>query len=283
MRDWETLGAIDARGLAGARLQLHWLAQAAAAVGKQLVPHRPDFSEQSFEWSAGLRALVSGAVEGARPFRAGLRPSPAALLLADDGEVLTQLPLPGRTLDEAYVWMGHQVEALLGRPLEHPLERPGELPPHPLGSGEPFARAIDDACAELARYFANADLVLRRLADGQAGASPVRCWPHHFDVAMLIALDPGADPADPERARSIGVGLSPGDGSYAEPYFYVLPWPAPANRELPALAGGRWHEEGWIGAVLPASNFTAVADQGGRVEAFLASAVAACKEILGVP
>ena len=83
MRDWEPLGAIDARRLTDARLQLHWMSQAAAAVGKQLLAHRPDFSEQSFRWSAGLRALVQDPVQEPRPFRAGLRPSPAAHLLAD--------------------------------------------------------------------------------------------------------------------------------------------------------------------------------------------------------
>jgi hypothetical protein len=40
MSDWETLGAVDPRELTDARLQLHWAAQAAAAVGKQFVPHQ---------------------------------------------------------------------------------------------------------------------------------------------------------------------------------------------------------------------------------------------------
>jgi len=42
------------------------------------------------------------------------------------------------------------------------------------------------------------------------------------------------------------VGLSPGDGSFDQPYFYALPWPAPADRELPRLdGGGTWQREGW--------------------------------------
>ncbi|MFY9824504.1 MAG: hypothetical protein WAM82_24220 [Thermoanaerobaculia bacterium] len=282
MSDWETLGAVDPRELTDARLQLHWAAQAAAAVGKQLVPHQPDYSEQSFQWQAGPRTLAQGLVPGQRPFRAALRPSPTALLmLGEDGAVLAELPLEGRTLDEAYEWTRTEVEGLLGRPLEAPLERPGEdFPDHPVLHGAPFSMT-GTGFAELSRYFANADRVLRALADRNPGASAVRCWPHHLDLATLIVLDPGAEA---EKARSIGVGLSPGDDAMAEPYFYVLPWPAPPGHDLPRLAGGgRWHTSGWVGAVLLASSFTNAATNGSqarRVEDFLESAVAGSRQLL---
>lgn len=42
-----------------------------------------------------------------------------------------------------------------------------------------------------------------------------RCWPHHFDLAVLFSLEAG----DPETARSIVVGVSPGDASFNMPYF----------------------------------------------------------------
>ncbi len=283
MREWETLGAVDPRELAGARLQLHWAAQAAAAVGKQLLPHRPDFGEQSFQWLGAHRALAQGLAGADRPFRAALRPSrPALLVLSGQGETLRELPLEGRTLEEMYEWMTDEVERLLGRPLEKPLERPGELPAHPIGTGAPFTAGDGKPFDELGRYFANLDRLLRRIEDRNPGASPVRCWPHHFDLATLILLDPEADP---EHARSIGVGLSPGDGTYPEPYLYVLPWPKPEGHDLPELAGGgRWHTEGWTGAVLEASSFTAAGSNGAqaqRVEDFLNSAVAASRNLIG--
>jgi len=282
MKPWETLGAVDPRELADARLQLHWAAQAASAVGKQLLPSRPDYSEQSFQWSGRHRALVQGLVEGERPFRSALRPSsPALLFLSGEDEILRELPLDGRTLDEVYDWVRDEAEMLLGRPLEKPLERPGELPPHPVGTGAPFSTTHAVAFDELGRYYGNLDHLLKRTEDRNPGASPVRCWPHHFDLATLILLDPEAEP---EKARSIGVGLSPGDGTYAEPYLYVLPWPRPEGRELPGLGGGgRWHTEGWTGAVLEASGFTAAGSNGAqakRVEEFLTSAVGACHRLL---
>jgi hypothetical protein len=282
MSDWETLGAVDPRELIDARLQLHWAAQAAAAGGKQLVPHQPDFGEQSFQWLDGARSLAQGIVAGKRPFRSAVRPSPAALLLLDEnGAALAEFPLEGRTLDAAYEWVREEVERLLGRPLEQPLECPGEdFPAHPVGGGAPFSTA-GAGFAEVGRYFANADRVLRAVAARNPGASAVRCWPHHFDIATLILLDSGADH---ETARSIGVGLSPGDDGIAEPYFYVLPWPAPPTHALPELAGGgRWQTAGWVGAVLEASRFTSAGSNGSqarRVEDFLDSAVAGCRRLL---
>ena len=78
------------------------------------------------------------------------------------------------------------------------------------------------------------------------------------------------------------MGLSPGDGTFAEPYFYILPWPQP-TRELPELDGGHWHTEGWTGAVLEATEFTGGSSNGAqrdRIERFLTSAVAACRRLL---
>ncbi|MEO6193438.1 MAG: hypothetical protein ABIS20_10530 [Thermoanaerobaculia bacterium] len=277
MSDWETLGAVEPRELLDTRLQLHWAAQAAAAVGKQLLPHQPDFSEQSLEWLAGSRVLAQGVVAGARPFRSAIRlGSPALLLLGEGGKTLRELPLEGRTLDEAYEWVRREVESLRGRPLEMPLERPEGLPVHPVSAGAPFS-FTGPAAAELERYYAGSDRLLRALRERNSGTSPVACWPHHFDIATLIRLDPGTDP---ENARSIGAGLSPGDGGNPEPYFYVLPWPRPTG-DLPELDGGRWHTGDWVGAVLDAAEFGANGGQRERIERFLNSAVAACRGLLG--
>jgi hypothetical protein len=108
-------------------------------------------------------------------------------------------------------------------------------------------------------------------------ASAVRCWPHHFDIATLLALDPPTTPSN--VARTIGAGLSPGDAGSPGGYWYVTPWPYPVVSEPPPLAaGGAWHRTGWFGAVLPLSHPDA-GDEASN-SAFLASAVAACHELL---
>jgi len=281
MSEWETLGGVEPGKLVDARLQLHWATQAVAAVGKQLLPHQPDYGEQSFQWLEEPRALAQGMVDADRPFRSAIRlASPSLLLLDGAGEILREMPLEGRTLEEAYGWVKTEAEALLGRPLAQPLERPEGMPEHLVTVGAPFTFRDLAAPAELARYFANADRLFRSLQDRNPGASAVRCWPHHFDIATLIALDPAG--GDPETARSIGVGLSPGDGGRPEPYLYVLPWPKP-DGELPALDGGAWNTDGWTGAVMEAADFTGAGSNGAqraRIERFLNSAVAGSRQLL---
>ncbi|HEV7516747.1 MAG TPA: hypothetical protein VGR07_10640 [Thermoanaerobaculia bacterium] len=277
---------MDVQHLVNARLQLHWAAQVAAAVGKQLLLPEPDFSQQSFEWAERAGALAQGTVTAARPFRSALRLAELTLALLDGaGAPIAELPLSGRTVDEAYIWLTAEIEKLLGRALAEPLERPGPppaMPAHPVGTGRRFALADSGPFAEVARWFADADRLLREVQAENPGASPVRCWPHHFDLATRIPLEPGAG-TDPEAARSIGVGLSPGNVSRSAPYFYVTPWPcpqSPAASGLPALAGGgTWNTEGWLGAVLEARALVGTREQEAQVREFLASASPACRQV----
>jgi hypothetical protein len=272
MTSWDTLGRVGAERLADARLQLHWAAQAASAVGKQLLDHQPDYGEQSFQWDPLNRALVQGQVSAG--FRSALRPSPPALLLLGVPGVARELPLDGHTVEEAYTWL-ESTPPLLGRPLE----RPGEMPAHPVGSGSPISVRDQEAFEEVAAWLDAGHQLLSGLAGRHPGASAVRLWPHHFDIATLIALDPDGEP---ETARSIGAGLALGDTLKGEPYIYITPWPYPKDRELPALDGGSWNTEGWTGAYLEASRLLdGPADERAvRAERFVDSAVAACLRLL---
>lgn len=280
---WEPLGRVSPERLAEARRQLHWMAQAAAAVGKRLLAHQPNFSEQSFRWIEDVRALAQGAVPGPQPFRSALRPSPPALLLLDgDGRPLRELPLDGHTLEEAFRWLEEETAGLLGQPLDPPLDRSADIEPHPVGTGAPFSAADLDAFAELAAWFGNAHRLLTAVAAKNPGASAVRCWPHHFDIATLISLD-GEASQNTETARSIGAGLSPGDTGRPAPYFYVTPWPYPSAEKLPDLEGGGiWNTAGWVGAVLESATLLdGTGEPAHRAERFVESAVAACRALLG--
>ena len=107
----------------------------------------------------------------------------------------------------------------------------------------------------LARMYASAARMLGSLRAKHEGASPVRLWPHHFDVAILIG--------------NIGVGFVAGDEAIDEPYWYVYNSPMPES--LPPLANGEWFRGHWTGAVLKGDPDAAA------IEKFLDEAIAAVR------
>jgi hypothetical protein len=280
---WETLGGTAPGALGDARLELHWAAQVIASVGETHVAHVSDTSHTSMQWDPAHRALVGLAAAGEKPFRAALRPEDLTLLLLDGkGAAAAALPLRGRAYDEALAWMRTAIAEQTRGGFDRALVHPGfEIPPHAVGDGARFRAEPASALSELGRWYANADAFLRELAARTEGAGPVLCWPHHFDIATLVTLEPGSDA---ETTRTIGIGLSPGDESYAEPYWYVNPWPVPETPNLPALpCGGHWHTEGWVGAVLTGTALTADGDaraQRAALARFADAAVAADRALL---
>jgi len=85
----------------------------------------------------------------------------------------------------------------------------------------------------------------------------------------LVSLEEGP----PANARSIGVGSSPGDDYYAQPYFYISPWPRFDGEKLPdPPAPGHWHTEGFFGAVLTGDEVLAMKDRGRGLMGFITAA-----------
>ncbi len=281
--DWNSLGQLAPDGLAEPRLVLHHASQLAAAAGASLLPPRPDDSHPNLGWEPGAEALVGHPIEAAGSVRVAIRPRDLSLLLLDAaGNVLETVALPGRTPAESLRELQIAIGLAAGRTITTPLTCPDyELPHHAVADGASFPASsqMQAAWSELGAWFGGAHAALDAVRAHEPGASDVRCWPHHFDIATLIvhATGEGGSPT-----QTIGVGMSPGDESYAEPYWYVSPWPYPETGELPPLEGGaHWHREGFTAAILPGSRLLAATHRAGALEAYLTSAVTACHRIHG--
>ncbi|MBT8452936.1 MAG: hypothetical protein KJO40_13290 [Deltaproteobacteria bacterium] len=273
---WKTLGALPPDRLSEARLQLHWAAQLLSAPGVSLLPAENDFSHTNLHWDFEL-GVLSGRPVGSESLRAGLVFESLELAVLDGERERSSVRLAGHSLEQGLSWLGRELTGG-GSQLDLPQH---DMPSHLVGEGGVFSEAHGPERTELGAWFANAFRSIRGAVAGDLSASPVRCWPHHFDVASLITLD--AD-VDAEEARSIGVGFSPGDGSYDQPYFYVTPWPYPKTANLPQLGRGmEWHRSGWTGAVLTAERLISVppAEQEHTAREALGRALAASREILG--
>jgi hypothetical protein len=273
--DWSSLGRVAPDALVEPRLVLHHAGQLAAAAGASLIPPRPDDSHPNLGWEPDARALAGRSIEAAGCVRAALRPQDLTLLVLDgDGSALESIALPGHTLGNALRELHSAIERAGGHDIETTLALPGyELPHHPVTTDAPFPALakMQEAWSELAAWFAAGHAALSTLRSREPGASEVRCWPHHFDIATLIVHD---SDDDGRATATIGAGLSPGDESYAEPYWYVSPWPYPEGGELPPLeSGAHWHREGFTAAILPASRLLGASDREGAFEAYLTSAM----------
>jgi hypothetical protein len=236
-----------ARSLAHRAVQ--WPTRAAWA---NLAPLR-DHSHTSLAWNPDMAALI-GQPLGAGA-RVGVRVAVHELVFTTESRC-DALPLTGKPDAEVGKWLDHKLAAEGLKPASGtklPYDMPSTL----------FARAAEETLRfpTLALWFAAAADVLDELRKKyrryKPGPGPVRCWPHHFDIAVLVALEDGG----PESARAIGIGVSPGDNHYAQPYLYVSPYPKPDTAELPPLPpGGRWHTKDFFGAVATGIDLLALPD-----------------------
>ncbi len=250
---WRRLGSFPPQNLKPARDALHWAAQAIAALGFALATPKDDDSHSNILWSTQRQGFFGRRLPSGH--RAFLEPETfqIGILGSDEREILS-FSLVGRTLQQT-------TDALADALREQGVDLPWltmptyDLPEHPVQNGAPFEAQDSKALGELSRWYHDASVILAEIASMHAEASAVRGWPHHFDLATLLTF-----PAQEEdhEGRSVGVGMTPGDDTIPEPYFYVTPWPAPdQDKELPALPhGGSWHRDGWTGAILRAQDLT---------------------------
>ena len=245
---WRRIGRTSRKALVETRLEAHYAAQALARAAHVAIQPKPDDSHTNLGWDDALDALLTHEIDGDLQF--ALRLAPLTLLTVKSGSATAEFQCSGTTPAAAAQWVKTQLAIARIPANNFDVAPPYDMPDHKLAKGAIFGIAKPAAFKDLAHWFANANAVLSEIAEASASqaasVSPVRCWPHHFDIAALISLD--ADGG--ENARSINAGLSPGDDTYDEPYFYVSPWPHPDAAKLPDLPIGHWRTEGFTAAIL---------------------------------
>ncbi len=280
--DWQPIRGVEMGPLREARLQAHYAAQWLARFARGYVPAQADDSHTSLNWLGSLDGFTTQPSENGVRLSLQIDDLTLALHGRDETAGVRSLSLGGRTDAQARQWLG---ECLSQRNLDAralDANSPYEIPVHAIARGARYDAATSaDALAELAAWFSNAEGLLgqiqRQLVGRKLEASPVCCWPHHFDLATLTTLPKAA----PHSAGYVGIGLSPGDEYYDEPYFYVSVYPKPDPAALPTLPMfGHWHTHEFMAAVVPAHKITAAKNQKTETDEFLRCAVDVALTIL---
>lgn len=263
-QSWYSLGAVPPFDLEEARVQTHYAVQWLGRVARAALPARADESHTNLGWEPAINGLATHPIptrEG--PIRLGLSFTAGGLVLMAGDEAIAMLPLDAVTDDEVRDSLGARATRLGVDPARLLDPLPYELPDHPLAEGGVYGFGLhSEAIRELGRWFVNGTLLLERLVQTrsriQPGPTRPRVWPHHFDLGMLIVLADG----DPETVPTVGLGLSPGDDLFAEPYFYITPYPQPGwGVDLPKLpAPAHWHTGSHTGIVLSGSEVVRASD-----------------------
>jgi hypothetical protein len=214
------------------RISLHHAAQALAMFGRIYRHPEPDDSHTALDWdpqSCAFRVTLN-------THTLCLVVESAMLEWRSRGNI-ERYRLAGCTRhevqEEVRAWLCHagfdQTQFMLVPPYDLPV---------PISFNAPFE--FEAATLEaLSKMYGESYQLLKRMESRIAGSSPVRTWPHHFDMAILL---------DVGREQNIGLGFSPGDSRHPQPYYYATPWPYPDIKSLDsAPEGWQWNTKGWIG------------------------------------
>ena len=259
--------------LATVRNLSHNAIQRASRAARANLTARSDDSHSNLGWQEEHAALISHPLDDGQRYKLGFSFRDGSLIWIEDGVAVDALALAGIGEATADGWCDEHL-ADAGLNSMGLADMPYMLDPV---NYEQLVGA-QDALETLGAWFSAAQAALDALVTthGASAVAPpsVRCWPHHYDIATLFSLDEG----DPETARSVGIGLSPGDNAYAEPYLYCNPWPVP-ERSLPAPPKPlQWHTEGFTSLVCPASRMDGEQNLSTLTESAFALVIAALRD-----
>ncbi len=270
-------------GLEGARDMAHKAVQLVTKAARANLKAQPDDSHSNLGWKDDVGAFVSQPLPGNDgDLFVGFNISRLSLIIISGEEPRPSFDLAGVSEADAGKWMDEQL-AVLGLQAASPVPLPYDLPAS-ADTIEIFSTdGIEDALTTLSAWFSLADAKLSEFTISQMqlspGPSPVRCWPHHFDIATYVSLESG----DFEEARGVGVGMSPGDESYTQPYFYINPWPHLNADDLPDLPPpGSWHTQSFVGAIATAEQVLSLSNIESGLREFIAGSFAIGREKLGL-
>ncbi len=281
MNDQDALCRAGPASLIDARHMTHKAIQMLSSAARANLDAAADDSHANLGWDSRLAAFVSRPLAGnGGPLGVALNLARFELGLIANHETGTVLALDGIAVGDVEAWLDKQL-ADAGLEKASTISLPYEMPPETTAIEIYSSDGLADGMTALSGWFAAAAAALSGFAERNSNfpPTPIRCWTHHYDLATEVNFQV----SESDDVTTIGLGFSPGDDNYDEPYFYVSPWSAVDQSELPAPSVfGHWHTDGFVGIVATASEIPSLDDPASEIIGFLDEAFALCRGKLGV-
>lgn len=252
--EWKEFASSDFQKLGKTRDQYHHAIQIVSLIGRRFIPEE-DKNRAALNWVPGLFRLAGQWVKGETSFRSSLGFNSFTLFFVDEkGNTITSFDLNGKTYVQGMVWLEEQLAKQKLKATNLQIKLPYKIPPYPTTNGASFD--VDPEMAlELGKYYHNSYILIRELKQEFEIKDTIHAWAKDFDQTLTLVIK---DSGDPETSSRIALGMSPGDGNFHMPYFYVSTWPFTEVEKCKKLANGAlWVSDEWTGAVLKAESLFA--------------------------
>lgn len=228
--------------------QVHRASQWLAKAGKFLLKQKPDDSNTNLGWDESKNHVTGRRLKDNKKMRLHLDLNDFSLNVYNEEEERSgKFPLNGKNDVQAKAWLqeiGSDFgikKKVWGKDLHYEL---------PYSNDETTYNVNEKEGKQLAEILSAAKGIISSQVERIGDASEIRIWPHHFDIAALVAQRF----EDETLVASVGVGLAIPDGMIDGLYIYVSPWKKSGIKvvdapDLPEPA--RWITDGWLGAATP--------------------------------
>ena len=228
---------------------IHQAVQFLAITSKSILPPRYDDSHTSFIWDYQDKCFASEWLNANQTFRLEIDPVSLSMRLNPyKKQSIDTVQLVGKTKKEVYA----QLQKILlkwGITLHHfTHEMHYDLPEHKVNKGGKYQTHSIDLHDEVVKHYSNAYLLLSLLKGKNPLAGAIRCWPHHFDIAVDLPMMTETD----NLSIKSSLGFSPANPDFPEPHFYfLLKSKEGINlRKKEKLKYGKWYRGDIVGTSL---------------------------------
>jgi len=244
MVNWIKLDKINSGDIAPTREALHRAMQLVSAAPRSFLPPLEHDETASLHWNEKKRRLESQYFGPKLNVQSSIDFASFKIMLLVEEIVFDEISLHKKSFDQVKEWFRNTLYKIKLDPNQYVVDLPYTLPAFHSGLEAPFDYYDKNAFHSFSILYHNTNLMLNQISEDKIGKKlKVKVWPHHFDMAILHYLN---------AEDSVGLGLAPGDDYYAQPYFYVTPYPYPPDHTIEETNPivGHWHTEGFKALIL---------------------------------